>query len=327
MLFIATISLLCSNLLAAPTEITGIEIIGDTCDITATISFELTGTSDASSYTWNFDDPGSGENNTLTVDGSRGNSNVSHIFSKPGRYEVHVTYQEPGKPEARLCKYVTIGQCCASLSSTTTVALCTNQLPYSWNGNTYSSAGRYSLSFTSSSGCDSVATLVLEVGNPTPSLGNDTTLCPGEKLLLNPGNYASYLWQDQSVGQVFEVSREGQYSVTVQQEGGCSGTDIVVVNYEKNCGDIFFPSAITPNQDGNNDAFGALGNISAVTNYRLIIYNRFGQVVYNSSDPLQRWDGGQNGLLAANTSYVWKATYSINRRSQKFKKGSLAVLK
>ncbi|ULQ54836.1 gliding motility-associated C-terminal domain-containing protein [Flavihumibacter fluvii] len=311
-----------------PPGITGIEVVGDTCDISAAISFQLMGTSDATSYTWNFDDPGSGSNNSITVDGSRGNSNVSHQFSKPGRYEVHVTWQEPGMPEARLCKYVTIGQCCVGTNAgTTTISVCADQLPYVWNGSNYTESGRYTHSFQLPSGCDSVATLVLQVGNPTPSLGNDTTLCPGEKLLLDPGNYDNYLWQDLSAGKVFEVTQPGRYSVTVQNGGGCSGTDAIEVMYENNCGDIYFPSAITPNNDGKNDAFGALGNVASVSNYKLVVYNRYGQVVYSSSDPFQRWNGQNSGLLVANSNFVWNAAYSINGRSQKYKKGSLAVLK
>jgi len=327
MLFLTTIALLTGCLLSPAPEITGIMVIGDTCDITSPISFELSGNSSATEFSWNFDDPGSGSNNTITVSGSAGNSTVSHLFSKPGRYEVHITYQEPGMPESRLCKYVTIGQCCAGSNSTTTIALCANQLPYEWNGKNYSTSGQYTHSFPRPSGCDSIATLVLQVGNPAPTLGNDTTLCPGEILRLNPGNFSSYLWQDQSSTPTYEVLREGQYAVWVQAEGGCTGTDTITVTYENNCSDIFFPTAITPNQDGRNDAFGALGNISGVSNYQLFIYNRFGQVVYQSRDPLQRWEGEQNGLQAANTAYVWKASYSLNRRGQKFRKGNLAVIK
>lgn len=329
MLLLNSIVWLGSLLSPAPPQITGITTSNDTCNVGATVSFGLMGTSDATIFTWDFDDPNSGDNNIVTVEGSPPGSNITaHTFSEAGDYEVHVTFQEPGMPETRMCKKISIGKCCPNpTSSTTRITVCPEKLPYSWNGNDYTAGGTYNLSFPSPGGCDSIATLVLKIGNPAPFLGNDTTLCPGDKLLLDAGDYASYLWQDQRTSKVYEVGQEGQYTVTVQNESGCSGTDAILITFEKNCGDIYFPSAITPNHDGNNDAFGALGNVASVSNFRLIIYNRYGQVVYNSDNPLKRWDGENGGMLAANSNYVWKATYSINRRSQKFKKGSLAILK
>src|SRR5690606_13504341 len=45
------------------------------------------------------------------------------------------------------------------LTSTTAVTICANQLPYTWNGNSYDAAGTYDVTLTSSAGCDSIATL------------------------------------------------------------------------------------------------------------------------------------------------------------------------
>ena len=48
-------------------------------------------------------------------------------------------------------------------TSTTSVTICNTQLPYSWNGNNYNTAGTYSVTFTASNGCDSIASLNLSV--------------------------------------------------------------------------------------------------------------------------------------------------------------------
>ena len=64
------------------------------------------------------------------------------------------------------------------------------------------------------------------------SLGNDTTLCPGQQLTLNvtqPG--ATYLWQDGSSGGLYPVNSAGTYSVTLTTANGCSATDAITVNY------------------------------------------------------------------------------------------------
>src|SRR5258705_153369 len=51
----------------------------------------------------------------------------------------------------------------AVLRDTTTVTVCTNALPYNWNGIDYAAAGTYSDTLTSAAGCDSIATLILKV--------------------------------------------------------------------------------------------------------------------------------------------------------------------
>ena len=56
-----------------------------------------------------------------------------------------------------------------SASSTTTINICPSKLPYKWNGSSYSVAGTYSKTFTSSVSCDSVATLVLNVSSAAPT--------------------------------------------------------------------------------------------------------------------------------------------------------------
>ncbi|MEI9808789.1 MAG: hypothetical protein WDO16_13520 [Bacteroidota bacterium] len=58
--------------------------------------------------------------------------------------------------------------------STTNISICSNQLPYTWNGHDYTEAGTYTATgFTNSVGCDSSAVLVLEVRSTTSS----TTKC------------------------------------------------------------------------------------------------------------------------------------------------------
>jgi gliding motility-associated-like protein len=82
----------------------------------------------------------------------------------------------------------------------------------------------------SASGQDTVTVHV----NPTPKidLGNDTTLCTGSILTLNPGpGFSNYLWQDNSTSQDFHVAVSGNYSVTVKNQFGCSGQASVNIDY------------------------------------------------------------------------------------------------
>ena len=84
---------------------------------------------------------------------------------------------------------------------------------------------------------------------------------------------------------------------------GCyyvTATDSAIYNNESfpsdtvcfdNCPSYLFPNVFTPNQDNNNDFFQALMPIKFINGIELNILNRWGQVVFNSSDPEFKWDG------------------------------------
>lgn len=82
-------------------------------------------------------------------------------------------------------------------SSTTSVARCSTQLPYSWNGSSYNSAGTYSWTGTNAVGCDSVATLILTVKNTSSSTTNISRCSNQLPYSWNGSNYSSagtYTW-------------------------------------------------------------------------------------------------------------------------------------
>src|SRR5204863_838146 len=67
----------------------------------------------------------------------------------------------------------------AVLTDTTTVTICANQLPYNWNGVDYTAAGTYVDSLTTASGCDSIATLILNI-NAVLTDTTTVTICANE---------------------------------------------------------------------------------------------------------------------------------------------------
>ena len=67
---------------------------------------------------------------------------------------------------------------------------------------------------------------------------------------------------------------------------------------------IFIPSAFTPNDDGINDSFGVKGE--GIQNYHMLIFNRWGEVIYSSTNPSEHWDGKYNNEPVENGVYVYE---------------------
>jgi gliding motility-associated-like protein len=192
--------------------------------------------------------------------------------------------------------------------SNITQSICAGQ---SFDG--HSSPGTYMDTLTNSNGCDSIRTLHLAAPPPPlPQLGRDTSICEGDFLPLYPGLFNSYLWQDGSTQSRFVATQPGLYSVTVADNCG-TATDEIQIS-PKIC-DVYFPSAFTPNADGKNDLFRMIGPHN-LYDFRLSIYNRWGQLVFATNDMLKGWDGTLNGKLQPSGIYVWFCEFKKSNGTQ-----------
>lgn len=159
---------------------------------------------------------------------------------------------------------------------------------------------------------------------PDPDLGPDVYLCKGDSLLLMPGNYDAYRWQDGSAAADFMVRQGGHYSVTVSN--ACESVSAGVTITERVC-DLFFPTAFTPNGDGKNDVFKLLSSYT-LESFEISIFNRWGQEVFHSRNEQEGWDGKIHGQEAQDGLYIWTCTAKL-AGSGKFisKKGTLNLIR
>jgi gliding motility-associated-like protein len=170
--------------------------------------------------------------------------------------------------------------------------------------------GTYTLQVKDNNGCIAGSTTTVgSVNTLSINLGNDTSVCvkANDKIVLSPGNFRQYLWQDGSTASSYTVLADGIFWVNVKDQNGCTATDSIVIKGD--CGDIYFPTAFTPNGDGKNDLFGALGNLSILTDFELVVFNRWGQRVFYSTNPFMKWNGRMGNDMITGT-YVWHARYS-----------------
>ena len=194
--------------------------------------------------------------------------------------------------------------------SIVTVSLTVNQLSFATittsicNGDSFlkhTKSGTYTDTLTAANGCDSIVTLHLTV-NPYVSLGGGKTFCYGDSVILNPGPFNAYLWQDGTTSPTFTVKNGGIYWVKVTDANGCMAADTVVMN-EIGCYPTKIPNAFTPNGDGINDTWDIQG-LQGDVQCTVFIYNRWGQQVFSSIGYAKQWDGKYNGKqLAAGVYY------------------------
>ena len=219
---------------------------------------------------------------------------------------------------------------------TTAVTGGTMPYNYTWSTNETTSSihnlasGNYALSVTDANGCiANFGSIFLDNKNNivTPVLGNGGNLCPGQKIILDPGNFASYKWQDNSTSSTYTVNSAGTYSVTVTDGYGCTGFASVTIG--DLCSDIYFPSAFTPNTDNRNDEFGPLPlyALSSLKDYNLTIYGRWGEVVFKTNDPFKKWNGTYKGKQLPTQTLTWIATYIPEGLLPVLQKGTITIFR
>jgi gliding motility-associated-like protein len=187
----------------------------------------------------------------------------------------------------------------------------------------YTAAGNYTNTFIAANGCDSVRKLNLNVLKyPKPNLGPDVSVCFSNKFLLSPGIFDSFTWQDGSLQNTFSAIKAGLYSVKVTNACGFASDTIIISN--KSC-EVFFPNVFTPNSDTKNDFFKILNAIN-LTEYKLMIYNRWGEKVFETNDYTKGWDGNYKAAQAEIGSYVWYSSF-IKDGKQKSLKGSVLLIR
>lgn len=105
----------------------------------------------------------------------------------------------------------------------------------------------------------------------------------------------------------FPETDEGEYPVWlyITNEFGCPDSIVKIVLIEG----VFFlyvPTAFTPDGDGVNDFFGPLGQGIKDAEYRLSVFDRWGEAIFSTTDQAEFWDGTVNGTPSMIGAYAWK---------------------
>jgi len=159
------------------------------------------------------------------------------------------------------------------------------------------------------------------------SLGQSTTFTP----TISAATVASYNWTPVATltcsnceSPDASPSTTTEYLITVVDDAGCSVSDSLVVKVSSP--ELLIPTAFSPNGDGVNDFFRALNK--NLVKYNLEVYNRWGEKVYETSDPFEGWDGVYQGIRQPMEVYTWQCRYQFSGGAKsKTAKGNVTLMR
>jgi gliding motility-associated-like protein len=126
---------------------------------------------------------------------------------------------------------------------------------------------------------------------------------------------------------VFGGNYSTEYIVTITTSNGCVGNANVLItvipNYE-----IFIPNAFSPNGDGANDEWSIYGNLPGIKQLNVMVFNRIGEKVFESTDINFKWDGHYKGISAPPGVYAYVAEFVwVDNHIDNQYRGSLTIVK
>ncbi|MCB0539297.1 MAG: gliding motility-associated C-terminal domain-containing protein, partial [Bacteroidetes bacterium] len=205
---------------------------------------------------------------------------------------------------------------------------------------TFSDEGEYRINLHNHNGCDSILTLIIRhYPEPFIDAGEDLTVIPNEIFTLEssnfPTDYLSLSWShldDTLCTDCFSVEQSTtentSYIATVVDTNNCFYKDEVFVFLDKSCPEngILAPNIITPNGDMHNDEFYIKNpNELEIDYYR--IFNRWGELVFETYDPNGKWDGTFRNQICNPGVYVYYVQAKCFDKTPFMKKGNITILK
>ena len=289
-------------------------------------------------YIWNFGDGGSAPD-----------TNPVYLYNNPGTYSVSLSVITDKNCVGTTTANITVNPLpVAGVTANGATAFCIGDsleliadpaVSYIWlrDGDTIPGAvdsfyfatvsGDYQVMVTDSCGSD-LSPIVAITVNPLPmaNAGNDTTLSLGRSVVLNGEGGITYYWSpviglsDSTIVNPIATPLDSiTYILTVTDINGCVDIDSVTVTIKADY-DIIISNLMTPNGDGDNDAW-YIDNIENYPECEVFVFNRYGFMLFNTSPYDNNWDGTYNGSKLPDGTY-----YYILKCDEMVFKGVITIL-
>ena len=190
------------------------------------------------------------------------------------------------------------------------------------------SAGTYTCTITDANGCTQTSTVnVVTNAFPTADAGSDVSITMGNSATLNASGGGTYSWSNGATTSTITVSptTTTSYCVLVTSSAGCTDSACVTVNVNSDCGELFVPNAFSPNADGENDVLKVYGG--CIKDLQFSIYDRWGEKVFETSDPNIGWDGKYRNEVMNTAVFVYRLEVTLLTGETISKKGNVSLIR
>lgn len=168
------------------------------------------------------------------------------------------------------------------------------------------------------------------------TLSSDTAVVTGQPLQLFVSGAETYLWSPAvylnapaiaNPVAVFPVEYNNYLlKVVATSSAGCKDSAGLYVRVFKTKPSVFVPTAFTPNNDGLNDLLKPVtAGIEKLEYFR--VFNRWGQLVFTTSNTRTGWDGRINGVLQSTSTYVWMVKAVDYNGNSYIDKGTVTLIR
>lgn len=167
-----------------------------------------------------------------------------------------------------------------------------------------SEQGEYSV-YVSNEFCDDSDSTFLTV-HAHPSYIGSTELCSDHELMLSAlPNGSEYLWSTGDTTVSIIITESGLYWNTYLDNNFCERSDTILIKLSDEAEQVFAPNSFTPNGDGLNDTWQVYG-VGLNNQFEVQVFNRWGNLVWETKDINASWDGTHNGGLSEAGVYAYK---------------------
>jgi len=219
---------------------------------------------------------------------------------------------------------------------------------YSWNSALGGSASGsivngliasdYTVQVTDANGCTASTSVTISSSNPpVADIGTlQSEITQGNSTVLIGSGGTNYTWTPAVSLSCYTCSMPianplttTTYTLYVTDDYGCADSSVITIKVKTSCSgdnDIYIANIFSPNGDGKNDVLNIEGN--GLSNIYWSIYDRWGNMVFETTDQSQGWDGTKNGSETGTGTYVYylKAT-CIKTNTEVKIKGNVSVVK
>lgn len=191
----------------------------------------------------------------------------------------------------------------------------------------------YRVVLSNANGCTDTASVhITVIEKPMADAGPDKTILAGNMVLLNGavnGQDVQFSWSppdhlsnSNTLQPLAAPPAAMDYVLTAMSNAGC-GIDIDTVHVFV-FKDIYIPNAFSPDGNGVNDRWN-IPALNAFPGFELFVYNRHGQLIYQSSNSYQPWDGTYKGEPQPPGAYVY--LIDLKQPGKRFLKGTLMLIR